>query len=234
MEKMKRLTVFGPHDARFETVEKPLATGDMVVCKVLRVGVCATDQSIYTGESSFIRSGEIVFPTRFGHEWVGRVESVGPEVTGVKPGELVYSDNFVSCGKCEDCRNGRLSRCKSVRSVGTVNIWDGCYAEYMQMPERHIYKLPPELSLDEGALIEPASIAYDAFKGTSLKESDTVAVFGTGAIGMISVWLAKYYGAGRVILVGRSDIPARMIANDREVVRYTTLSERLRRLADIG
>lgn len=202
---MKAITVYGPYDARMEEVPKPEATGDMVVVKVCRTGVCATDKSIYTGESSFVRSGEIKYPVRFGHEWAGIVESVGPDVKQLKPGDRVYSENFVTCGKCDACRAGDYMNCPSLWSVGTVNAWDGCYAEYMQMPERHVYRLPDELSMDEGALIEPASIAYDAFRGVNLTNQDTAVIFGTGAIGMISVWLAKYYGAGRVILVGRSD-----------------------------
>ena len=205
METMKAITVYGPRDARMENVPKPLATGDMVVAKVCRTGVCATDRSIYTGESSFIRSGEIKYPCRFGHEWAGIVESVGPDVKDFKPGDRVYSDNFVACGECEACKRKDYMSCNSTRSVGTVNTWDGCYAEYMQIPERHVYHLPEELSMDEGALIEPASIAYDAFRGVQLTENDTAVVYGTGAIGMVAVWLAKYYGAGRVILVGRSD-----------------------------
>lgn len=204
-ETMKAITVYGPRDARMETVPKPLATGDMIVAKVCRTGVCATDQSIYTGDSSFIRSGEITYPCRFGHEWAGIVESVGPDVKDFKPGDRVYSDNFVSCGTCEACRRKDYMSCPSTRSVGTVNCWDGCYAEYMQMPERHVFRLPDEMTMDEGALIEPASIAYDAFRGVTLTKDDTAVVFGTGAIGMVAAWLAKYYGAGRVILVGRND-----------------------------
>ena len=204
-ETMKAITVYGPRDARMETVPKPEATGDMVVAKVCRTGVCATDQSIYTGESSFVRSGEIKYPCRFGHEWAGIVEAVGPNVKRFKVGDRVYSDNFVTCGVCEACKRQDYANCRSTRSVGTVNTWDGCYAEYMQMPERHVYPLPDELSMDEGALIEPASIAYDAFRGVTLTQNDTAVVFGTGAIGMVAVWLAKYYGAGEVILVGRTD-----------------------------
>ena len=204
-ETMKAITVYGPRDARMETVPKPVATGDMIVAKVCRTGVCATDQSIYTGDSSFIRTGEIKYPCRFGHEWAGIIESVGPDVKDFKVGDRVYGDNFVACGTCEACKNKNYMGCSSIRSVGTVNAWDGCYAEYMQMPERHMYHLPDELSMDEGALIEPASIAYDAFHGVTLTEKDTAVVFGTGAIGMVAVWLAKYYGAGEVILVGRSD-----------------------------
>ena len=204
-ETMKAITVYGPHDARMEVVPKPLPVGDMLVIKVCRTGVCATDLSIFTGDSSFIRSGEIKYPCRFGHEYAGIVESVGPEVTKFKPGDRVYTENFVTCGKCDACKRGDYMACGHIDSVGTVNCWDGCFAEYMQMPERHVYHLPDELSMDEGALIEPASISYDAFRGVTLTHADTAVVYGTGAIGMISVWLAKYYGAGQVILVGRTD-----------------------------
>lgn len=204
-EMMKAITVYGPRDARMESVPKPQATGDMVVAKVCRTGVCATDLSIFTGDSSFIRSGEIKYPVRFGHEWAGIVEAVGPDVKNFKPGDRIYADNFVTCGSCDACKAGDYMSCPSIWSVGTVNTWDGCYAEYMQMPERHVYPLPDELSMDEGALIEPASIAYDAFRGVTLTENDTAVVYGTGAIGMVAVWLAKYYGAGTVILVGRSE-----------------------------
>lgn len=208
MNTMKAVTVYGPLDARIEQVQKPAATGDMVVIKVLRTGVCATDFSIFTGDSSFVRSGEIVYPCRFGHEYAGVVEAVGPLVTKFRPGDRVYTDNFVSCGQCEACARQDYMACPSTHSVGTVNCWDGCYAEYMQMPERHIFRLPDSMTMDEGALIEPASIAYDAFKGVTLSKDDTAVVFGTGAIGMICVWLAKYYGAGQVILVGRT--PAKL------------------------
>ena len=99
-ETMKAVTVYGPSLAKMEVVPKPRATGDMLVIKVKRTGVCATDLSIFSGESSFIRRGEIKIPCRFGHEWAGVVESVGEAVTKFKPGDRVYSDNFVSCGKC--------------------------------------------------------------------------------------------------------------------------------------
>ena len=222
---MKAITVYGPYDARMENVPKPEATGDMLVIKVKRTGVCATDYSIFTGESSFIRSGEIKFPCRFGHEYSGIVEAVGPDVKDFRPGDRVYTENFVSCGVCQACRRGDYMGCSKILSVGTVNCWDGCYAEYMQMPERHVYHLPDELSLDEGALIEPASIAYDAFKGVTLSEKDTAVVYGSGAIGMISAWLAKYYGAGQVIVVGRNseklkralDVGADSFINNKEV-----------------
>ena len=207
MEKktMKAVTVYGPHDARMEEVPKPVAEDKMLVIKVLRTGVCATDSSIYTGESSFIKSGEIVYPCRFGHEWAGVVESVGENVTKFRPGDRVYADNFTTCGTCAMCQAGNYMSCPNLQSVGTVDCWDGCFAEYMLMPEHHVYALPDSVSVDEGALIEPGSIAYDAFKNVELSGKDTVVVYGTGAIGLISAWIAKYKGAGQVILVGRTE-----------------------------
>lgn len=223
-EYMNAVTVYGPNDARMERVAKPVAAGRMIVMKVKRTGVCATDLSIYSGLSSFVRSGEIRYPCRFGHEWAGIVESVGEEVTAFKPGDRVYADNFASCGTCEACLRGDYMNCPNARSVGTVNCWDGCFAEYMIMPEWHVYRLPDEVSMDQGALIEPASIAYDAFKGVTLTKQDTVVVYGTGAIALIAAWLAKYYGAGQVIAVGRTQaklekallVGADKIINNRE------------------
>lgn len=235
-ETMKAITVYGPNDARLETVKKPVATKDMLVIKVLRTGVCATDFSIYTGESSFVKSGEIVYPCRFGHEWAGVVESVGEDVKAFKAGDRVFSDNFTSCGECEACKKGAYMDCPDIRSVGTVNCWDGCFAEYMLMPERHVFKLPDNISMDEAALIEPASIAYDAFKNVTLTENDTAVVFGTGAIGMVAVWLCKYYGAGKVILVGRSESKleiAKQVGADYTInSRETDTIEKIKELTD--
>ena len=146
---MKAITVYGPHDARMETVKKPEATGDMLVAKVCRTGVCATDQSIYTGDSSFIRSGEIVYPCRFGHEWAGVVESVGPDVKDFKPGDRIYTDNFVTCGVCEACKKQDYMNCLSIRSVGTVNCWDGCSME----ERRRQYEKLLEGNTDTGPLL---------------------------------------------------------------------------------
>lgn len=222
---MKALTVLSPGHAEYCEVPKPIATGDMMVIKVVRVGICATDFGIFTGESSFVKDGSIVYPVRFGHEWTGIVESVGENVKDFKSGDRVYADNAVSCGTCPACLEKRYNDCPSIRSVGTVNIWDGCFAEYMLMPERHVYHLPDNLSFDEGALLEPASIALDAFRGFDVNANQTIAVVGTGAIGLSAAWLAKYFGAGQVIMVGREnqklsvakEVGADIVINNREV-----------------
>lgn len=202
---MKAITVIGPNNAEYQNVETPIPKDNMILIKVIRAGICATDLAIYSGECSFVKDGSIKYPVRIGHEYSGIVEAVGENVRNFKNGDRVYTDNAVSCNKCEACIDKRYEQCPNIRSVGTVNTWDGCFAEYMYMPEHHVYHLPDSISFDEAALIEPASIAFDAFHNVKITKDDTVAVIGTGSIGMSAAWLSKHYGAGKVIMVGRND-----------------------------
>ncbi len=228
---MKVLVIENPRDAKIVEIETPKATGDLALVKVARAGICATDLSIYTGESSFVRDGSIKYPVRIGHEWSGIIESVGEEVKNFKPGDRVVSDSGVACGKCEACKNGVYADCKEIKSLGTVNTWDGSFAEYILMPERHLFKVPDNVTLDEAALIEPMAIAYDAFRDVKIDKDTVVAVIGTGAIGMAAVWFAKSFGAEKVIMVGRRnnklqkaiEIGATDVINSREVDPIETI-----------
>jgi 2-desacetyl-2-hydroxyethyl bacteriochlorophyllide A dehydrogenase len=85
-----------------------------------------------------------------------------------------------------------------------VNCWDGSFAEYILIPERHLYKLPDAISLEEAMLIEPASIALAGLKKANITGSK-VLVIGTGPIGLAAVPLAKSLGAEKVIISGRKD-----------------------------
>lgn len=210
---MKALVAEGPHKAAFRDVElRPIKDNELLI-KVKRAGICATDNAIYTGDCMFVRDGSIVYPCRFGHEWSGVVEKVGRDVKGFAPGDRVICDNGVSCGECEACREGRYDDCVNVKSVGTVNCWDGCFAEYMIMPVYHVYHIADSMSFDAAALLEPISIAYEAFKRTKLTKDSTVVITGTGAIAMGAVALAKYYGAGQIVCVGRKE-PKLAVAKD--------------------
>lgn len=221
---MKTLTVMEPGRAEFLQEEKPKATGRMMLVKVKRTGICATDFSIFSGESSFVKSGQIKYPVRFGHEWSGIVEAVGEDVKDFKVGDRIVSDSGFACGECAACKAGDYAACRNDRSVGTINAWPGPFAEYMLVPEFHAYKLPDNVSYDEGALIEPTAVSLDAFTDYEMKPDTTVAVIGVGAIGMGAIWLAKYFGAKNVIAIGLRDskleiakqIGADTVVNSRE------------------
>jgi 2-desacetyl-2-hydroxyethyl bacteriochlorophyllide A dehydrogenase len=187
-------------------VDQPKPGPRDVLIRVRYSGICGTDLSILDGNMSLIRDGLIRYPVRIGHEWSGIVEKTGPGVSKVKPGDRVVGDNYVSCGECAACLREDYPRCNHMRGcVGTIDCWDGSFAEYMVMPEWHLYKLPDTIQLREAALIEPATIALNGLKPFNITKESTVLVIGTGAIGLAAVSMAKLAGAGRVISAGRKD-----------------------------
>lgn len=205
MATMKAALFYGPYDMRIEEVPLPALGEHDVLCRVVRSGVCGTDYAIYTGELSFVKEGSITFPLRPGHEWSGVVEAVGPGVRTLQVGDRVTGDTAVACGNCNKCLLGRYYDCPDIRSVGTVKAWDGSHAQCMMMPERHLFRLPDNVSFDNGALIEPAATALYAVHRARVGLADTVVVQGSGPIGIMAAKFCKLAGASRVIITGRKD-----------------------------
>ena len=219
---MQVFLVEEPYKARIiEIPPRPLKK-DEVLVKVACAGICGTDLSIYTGETDFVRQGLVQYPARIGHEWSGIVSETGTDVLNFKKGDRVIGDNGVSCGQCDACLRGDYDSCPDVKSVGTINCWDGCFAEYIIMPARHLFRLPDLLSFEEAALIEPATISYIALKKNDLA-GKTVVIIGTGPIGMAALPIARHLGAKNVVMIGRTssklDIALKMGAT--HVIRST-------------
>jgi L-iditol 2-dehydrogenase len=197
--------LFAPHDLRLVQMPVPEVGTREVLCRVSRVGVCGTDYAIYTGEASFVKSGAVQFPMTLGHEWSGTVARIGTEVTQFQLGDRVTGDTGVACGQCTECLLGQWPKCRQARAVGTVHAWDGAYAEYILFPERHLFHLPDSISLDNGALVEPAATALYAVHKAQVQIGDTVLVQGSGPIGILAAKEAQLSGASRVVLTGRKD-----------------------------
>lgn len=202
---MKAITVMGQNDIVMNNVPVRELEPDEVLCRVVYTGVCGTDLAIYSGDTTLVTSGQIKYPVRIGHEWSGYVTKCGSAVTQFKPGDRVVSETAVACRKCEACKKGDYANCANVKSVGTINAWDGCYAEYMIFPECHLYHLPDSISYQQGAMIEPLQIAYAGMRKCAITPESSVAVIGTGPIGMCCIALAKAMGAKTIIMIGRTD-----------------------------
>lgn len=202
---MKAARIFGPRDMKIVEAPVPELGAHDVLCRIVRAGVCGTDYAIYTGELSFVKTGLVKYPLTPGHEWSGTVEQVGPEVENFRPGDRVVGDTYVACGNCSFCATGNVYRCKKLRSVGTINAWDGAYAEYIMMPERHLFHLPANVSFENGALVEPAATALYSVTLAGVKIADAILILGSGPIGIMAAKLAKLSGAGKVIIAGRKD-----------------------------
>ena len=205
MATMRAARLFAPNDLRLVEVPIPGLGPHEVLCRVVRCGICGTDYAIYTGEFSGVKSGAVRFPMTLGHEWSGTVAALGPEVTRFGVGDRVVGDTGVACGHCTPCLLGDWGNCSKARAVGTVNAWDGAYAEYIVMPERHLFPLPENVGFEAGAMVEPAATALYAVVKAEVRTGDAVLVHGTGPIGLCAAKLAKLSGAARVIVTGRRE-----------------------------
>ncbi len=200
---MKAARLIEPNRIEFQNIPIPELGFNDVLCDVKSAGICGTDLAIYSGESLFVKRNLVKFPLTLGHEWSGIVNQVGEGVKTFKPGDRVVGDTAISCGVCFECLKGTYLNCSNAHPVGTVNAIDGAFAESIIMPERHLFRLPDNLSFHQGALVEPvATGAYSVERGGD-KPGDVVVVQGTGPIGLAAVQYAKLAGAAKVILTGR-------------------------------
>jgi len=138
-----------------------------------------------------------------GHESAGIVTAVGSSVSDFKSGDKVALEVGLPCGTCPRCKEGRYNICKEMkfRSSGkSFPHFQGTLQERVNHPAKWCYKLPEDVSLDMGALLEPMGVALHAFKRSQMPADATVLVFGAGAVGLLCAAVAKLKGAGKVVI----------------------------------
>jgi L-iditol 2-dehydrogenase len=172
-----------------EVPEPKLVQPDDVLLRIDRVGVCGSDVHYYTHGN--VGPQWLTYPAPVGHECSGTVLEVGPAVNGLRPGDRVAVDPAIVCGKCDQCRAGRLNTCRNIRFMGCPNQAPGALAEYSVMPAENCLVLPESISLDEGALLEPLSIGLHAVRLGEVYPAARVAVLGAGPIGLSVLACAK-------------------------------------------
>jgi len=202
---MRAARLLGPNQMVMQELPEPVLGNKDVLVQVKYAGICGTDYSIYSGESSFVKNGMVKFPLTMGHEWSGVVSKLGADVEKLNIGDRVVGDTAVSCGSCFECIKGEYIQCVNSHAVGTVNAIDGAFADFIVMPERHLFLLPDNVSFKQGAIVEPIATGMYAVKRGGVRPGDIVLVHGTGPIGLAAVQLSKISGAAKVILSGRND-----------------------------
>lgn len=135
-----------------------------------------------------------------GHESSGVVVKVGSGVTTLKPGDRVALEPGVPCRRCDPCKSGRYNLCIRMAFAATPPI-DGTLAKYYRLPEDFCYKLPDSMTLQEGALIEPLSVAVHIAKQGNIRPGNSVVVFGAGPVGLLCGAVARAFGASKIVLV---------------------------------
>lgn len=180
--------------AEILTVPDPTPQSDEVVLKVRRVAVCGTDLHIY-GWDRWSQS-RIKPPLIFGHEAVGEVVALGSKAEGVAVGDLVAVETHVACGMCHLCRRGLMHVCERVQIVGVDR--SGAYAEYLVVPARNCWPVPPGTPLEVAAAFEPLGNAVHTVLAGEIAGC-SAAVTGCGPIGLFSIAVARACGAGPII-----------------------------------
>ena len=179
---------YGIGDLRLEARQLPPLGARDVLVEVVSCGVCATDLHLLDGSITLYTP-----PRTLGHEIGGVVRAVGELVSHVQPGDHVAMDTSVACNTCFYCREAKPFLCTRRTSVGAG------FAEYDVVPGSVVYRLPPKVPAEMGALAEPLSCAIHAVERGELHPADSVAVVGTGAIGLLVLIVAKLSGATQII-----------------------------------
>lgn len=218
---MKALCWQGVNEVAVERVPDPQLVNDQdVIVKVNRTVTCGSDLHLLAGYIPFMQAGDVL-----GHEFVGEVVEVGPQVRHHAVGDRVVVSSFVSCGRCWYCAQGLYSCCDNGNTNPAITelAWGypsgGCYgyshalggfagshAEYIRVPFADVgaFRIPDGVS-DERALFASDS-APTGWMGADLGgvgPGDVVAVWGAGAVGQMAARAAMLLGAERVIVIDR-------------------------------
>jgi L-iditol 2-dehydrogenase len=196
---MKAAFLTGVRSLEVREIAVPRVTrDDDVLVRSRAVGVCGSDLHYYLSAS--VGSDHVSYPFIPGHECAGIVEEVGRDVVRVKPGDAVVIEPAVSCGTCDQCRTGRPHTCRKLLFLGHYGELTGGMAEFVLAPERNCVPLPAKMSVVQGALAEPLSIALYAARLAGSVRGKTSAVLGAGPIGLCVAMVLKAEGTGALYM----------------------------------
>ncbi len=188
----------GGKDIRIEDAPKPRIKRGEALIRVRAVGICGSELHVYEGISK-----RRVPPLVMGHEFSGEVAEVEDGAAGIQKGDRVAVEPIIRCGTCEQCARGRSNICSNMRLMGLHMT--GAFAEYVAVPAEKCYKIPDNVSFEEGSTAEPLSVGLHAVNRASIGLGDAVVVLGAGVIGLMSVQAAKIAGAAKVLVTDLFD-----------------------------
>jgi threonine 3-dehydrogenase len=171
-----------------------------VLVRVTHAGICGTDRHIYEWDAW--SASRIPVGITTGHEFVGVVDSVGSAVERVRPGQRVSAEGHIGCGSCMPCRTGNAHICVKVVIIGIDR--DGCFAEYISLPEQNIWPVHPEIPDHIAAIFDPLGNAVHTVMEAGVS-GKSVLVTGVGIIGLMAVAVARAAGAAEILCTDVDD-----------------------------
>jgi len=186
-----------------EVPEPGIVNNTDVKVQMKTVGVCGSDIHYYL--EGKIGSQVVAYPFTVGHEGAGIVLETGTGVTRVKPGDRVAIEPAMPCWTCDQCKAGRYHTCRKLRFLGCPGQADGCLSEFIVMPERSCIPIDKLLSMDEAVISEPLAIGIYAVKKSVPMPGTSIAILGSGPIGMSVMLAARAEGCESVYMTDRID-----------------------------
>jgi L-iditol 2-dehydrogenase len=206
-ETMQALVVMAPDVLEIQEQPIPEPGPNEVLARVRSTAICGTDSHLIRGD--YPGFWPPAFPITPGHEWAGEIVALGSaaEALGWRVGDRVAGTSHNACGVCQKCVEGHYNICENYGKLDLHQQYghnvQGCDATYVVHDVKCIFRLPDDVSFDEGAVIDPASIALHVARRGNIKPGDTVVVTGAGAVGLLAADGALICGAARVIVAGR-------------------------------
>jgi threonine dehydrogenase-like Zn-dependent dehydrogenase len=192
---MRAALLSAPGAIEVVTRDVPSAGPGEVVVRAEATSICGSDLSAYRGVHPWIKP-----PTILGHECAGTVVSVGEGVADGIVGTLVCIEPNICCGTCRYCRAGLPNICPDYRVLGESADLPGGMAEYVAVPAGQVYALPPAMSAEEGALVQPLAISYEGVERGQVQRGERVLVVGGGPIGLGAMLVSRVRGAEVMVI----------------------------------
>jgi len=175
-----------------DDIPKPRPKKGEALVRVIKAGVCNTDIEITKGYMNFRGVA--------GHEFVGMVEKSADKKF---LGKRVCGEINLACGRCEYCAEGMGNHCPARKVLGILSK-DGCFAEFITLPEKNLHIVSSSVSDDEAVFTEPLAACFETLKQVKINENDRVAVMGDGKLGLLMAQVAGLKSQN-VVLVGRHE-----------------------------
>jgi len=201
---MRAAVMYGAGDVRVETVSDPtIQEPTDAIVRIVAGCICGSDLWPYASKEATEHGA------RMGHEFVGVVEELGSEATGLAKGDFVIAPFVASDNTCDFCREGLQTSCRHGAHWGGHE--DGGQGEFARVPQASGTLVVVPAGFDEAlvpsllSLSDVMSTGYHAAKRAAITPRQTVTVIGDGAVGLSAVIAAKLMGASRIILMGRHE-----------------------------
>lgn len=196
----------GQEDVRIDDIVVPAMDADEIRIDVEAAGICGTDLHEYTDGPSFVPAPEdphpltgITAPVTLGHEFSGVVADVGADVSEFEAGDPVTVNPAIVCNDCRYCNEGNHNLCESVANIGLATK-SGGFAETAIVPAQNAIKLPSDIPVEIGALVEPYAVGLHATRRSAVNTGDSVAVFGCGPIGLTIIDVLNAMGTDQIFV----------------------------------